>query len=168
LPSIERKILNDLIAWKNNPDRMCLMVKGARQVGKSTTIQEFCKKNYKYFIEMNFVANEEYKEIFAGNLEKGNILKQMSLYFPAAEFVPNETAIFLDEIQDCPRAITALKFLAQDERFDIIASGSLLGITYKHDKRKYPPSVPVGYLEHLEMLSLDFEEFLWASEEPTA
>ncbi|MCL1873986.1 MAG: AAA family ATPase [Clostridiales bacterium] len=160
---LERKILTDLSVWKNDPDRMCLMVKGARQVGKSTTIQKFCRENYKYFIEMNFVANEEYKAIFAGNLEKENILKQITLYFPTAEFIPNETVIFLDEIQDCPRAITALKFLAQDERFDVITSGSLLGITYKHDKAMLPPSVPVGYVDHLEMHSLDFEEFLWAN-----
>lgn len=163
---LERKIVNDLIAWKNNPDKLCLMVKGARQVGKSTIIMEFCKTNYRYYAEMNFVANEGYTEIFAGSLEKENVLKQITLYFPDMQFIPNETVIFLDEIQDCPRAITALKFLARDKRFDVIASGSLLGITYKRSRENQPSSVPVGYVEHLEMHSLDFEEFLWANKIP--
>ena len=162
---LKRKITKDLLSWKMNPDKRCLMVKGARQVGKSTTIQEFCKENYTHFIEMNFVEMEKYRQIFDGNLDKETILKQISLYFPKAEFIPNKTVIFLDEIQDCPRAITALKFLACDERFDVITSGSLLGITYKErDKKKQIPSVPVGFVDHLEMHSLDFEEFLWAND----
>jgi len=164
---LKRKIVNDLLAWKNDPEKLCLMVNGARQVGKSTTIQEFCKEQYTHFIEMNFIENEEYMQIFDGSLDKNTILKQITLFFPEVELVSNETAIFLDEIQHCPRAITALKFLAKDERFDVITSGSLLGILYKSrtTKRKEHdiPSVPVGFVNHIEMHSLDFEEFLWAN-----
>jgi len=157
----------ELLAWKNDPEKLCLMVNGARQVGKSTTIQEFCKVHYTHFIEMNFIENEEYLQIFDGALDKNTILKQITLFFPEIELVPNETVIFFDEIQHCPRAITALKFLAKDERFDIIASGSMLGILYKSrsaDRKAMDiPSVPVGFINHIEMHSIDFEEFLWAN-----
>jgi len=164
---LKRKITMELLAWKNDPEKLCLMVNGARQVGKSTTIQEFCKVHYTHFIEMNFIENEEYLQIFDGALDKNTILKQITLFFPEIELVPNETVIFFDEIQHCPRAITALKFLAKDERFDIIASGSMLGILYKSrsaDRKAMDiPSVPVGFINHIEMHSIDFEEFLWAN-----
>jgi hypothetical protein len=157
---LERKIMKELVAWKNNPKKVCLMVKGARQVGKTFIIDRFARENYKHVISINFDENEDYKVIFEGSLDCETILKQITLYFPEAEFVPNRTVIFLDEIQNCPRAISALKFLASDNRFDIISSGSLLGIAYKDSDI---PSVPVGYIDYLEMHSLDFEEFLWAN-----
>jgi predicted AAA+ superfamily ATPase len=155
---LKRKILNDLSTWKQNPGRLCLLVKGARQVGKTFIIRLFAEKNYKHFVEINFVENTAYRAIFDGDLDVETLIKQISLRIPNAELVPGETLIFLDEIQLCPRARAALKFLASDRRFDVIASGSMLGINYKD-----VPSYPVGYVDQLEMHSLDFEEFLWAN-----
>jgi predicted AAA+ superfamily ATPase len=155
---LKRKIYEYLVQWKNRNDKLCLLVKGARQVGKTFIIELFAKENYKYFTCINFVQNPAYKAIFDGELDIETLVKQISLRVSGAELVPKETIIFLDEIQDCPRARAALKFFAQDGRFDVIASGSMLGINYKD-----VPSYPVGYVDYLEMYSLDFEEFLWAN-----
>ena len=155
---LERKIMKELLNWKENKNKMCLLVKGARQVGKTFIIDKFAKENYKNYIYINFDENPAYKAIFDGDLDVENLIKQISLRVPNAKLVPYETLIFLDEIQNCPNARTALKFLAIDKRYDVIASGSMLGINYKE-----VASYPVGYVEHLEMYSLDFEEFLWAN-----
>ena len=155
---LKRKILTELIEWKQNPDRLCLLIKGARQVGKTFIVRLFAKENYKHFIEINFVENPAYHAIFDGDMDVETLIKQISLRVPRAEFVPGKTLIFLDEIQLCPRARAALKFMAGDKRFDVIASGSMLGINYED-----VPSYPVGYVDQLEMHSLDFEEFLWAN-----
>ena len=153
---LKRKILNDLINWKNTKDKECLLVKGARQVGKTYIIEEFGKNYYDNYVYLNFFRNPNLKNIFEGSLEASEIYKKMSIYIPNFKLVPN-TLIFLDEIQECPNARTALKFLAIDNKYDVIASGSLLGISYKSI-----PSIPVGYERQLTMYSLDFEEFLWA------
>ena len=137
---------------------MCLVVKGARQVGKTFIIDKFARENYENYVYINFDENPGYKVIFDGDLDVNNLIKQISLRVPNVSLVPHKTIIFLDEIQNCPNARTALKFLALDKRFDVIASGSLLGINYKEVE-----SFPVGYTEQLEMYSLDFEEFLWAN-----
>lgn len=155
---LERKIEKNLLEWKNNPDKMCLVVKGARQVGKTYIIDKFARENYEFYVYINFDQNENYKAIFDGDLDIDTLIKQISLRVPNAQLVPHKTLIFLDEIQNCPQARTALKFFALDKRFDVIASGSLLGINYKK-----VTSYPVGYVEHLEMNSLDFEEFCWAN-----
>ena len=155
---LRRKITLDLETWKSNPNRLCLLVKGARQVGKTFIIDKFAKDNYKSYISLNFHENPKYKAIFDGDLDVNTLIKQITLRIPGAEILEGQTLIFLDEIQDCPKARTALKFLATDKRFDVIASGSMLGINYKE-----VPSYPVGYIDHLEMFSLDFEEFLWAN-----
>ena len=155
---LKRKIEAKLIEWKNNKDKVCLMIKGARQVGKTFIVNKFAKENYKYYTYINFIENPEYSSIFEGNLNVDNLIKQMSIRIENAQLEPYKTLIFLDEIQMCPKARTALKFFSIDKRFDVIASGSLLGINYKE-----VPSFPVGYVEHLEMFSLDFEEFLWAN-----
>ncbi|MCL2051575.1 MAG: AAA family ATPase [Lachnospiraceae bacterium] len=152
---LKRKMYDDLLLWKSRPDKKCLVVKGARQVGKTFIIELFARENYRNAITINFVQNPAYKAIFDGDLDIETLIKQISLRIPGVKLVPGETLLFLDEIQDCPAARTALKFLTQDGRFDVIASGSLLGINYKE-----VPSYPVGYVEHLEMYSLDFEEFL--------
>ena len=155
---LRRKIIQDLEAWKANPNRLCLLVKGARQVGKTFIIDQFAKDNYESYISLNFHENPKYRTIFDGDLDVETLIKQMTLRIPGTRIIEGQTLIFLDEIQDCPRARTALKFLAMDQRFDVIASGSMLGINYKE-----VPSYPVGYVDHLEMFSLDFEEFLWAN-----
>lgn len=154
---LERKIYYKLQEWKSNKDKMCLVVKGARQVGKTYIIDKFCRENYKNYVYINFYEDFRYSLIFEGNLSADTIYSQIKARVTNANIIPNETIIFLDEIQECPNAIMALKFLAMDKNVDVIASGSLLGINYKEIK-----SYPVGYVEYLEMYSLDFEEFCWA------
>lgn len=155
---MKRKIENQLVEWKHNHDKRCLLVKGARQVGKTYSIDRFARENYKHYTYLNFDENPTYKTIFDGDLDAETLIKQISLRVPDAELEQGETILFLDEIQNCPRARTALKFLAIDGRFDVVASGSMLGIHYKD-----VPSYPVGYVDYLDMYSMDFEEFLWAN-----
>lgn len=155
---LKRKIYDTLLEWKKTKNRECLLVKGARQVGKTFIIEQFGKDNYESYIYLNFYENPEYKKIFEGSLEAVEIYKKISLYSSNVRFSDGNTLIFIDEIQDCPNARTALKFLAIDDRYDVIASGSLLGIHYKEIA-----SIPVGYEKIIEMYSLDFEEFLWAN-----
>ena len=157
---LKRKIEKKLYEWKNEKrtNKKCLVIKGARQVGKTYIIDKFCKENYENYVYMNFIENPSYLDIFNGDLNVDNLIKQITINIPNVNLVPNKTVIFLDEIQECPNARTALKFFAVDKRFDVIASGSLLGIKYKE-----VISFPVGQTETLEMYSLDFEEFLWAN-----
>lgn len=155
---LKRKIYDRLLDWKETKSKECLLVKGARQVGKTFIIEHFGKENYNSYIYINFYKNPEHKEIFDGSLEAEEIYKRISLYLDHVRFIDHDTLIFLDEIQDCPNARTALKFLAIDDRYDVIASGSLLGLHYKE-----MASIPVGYERTMEMFSLDFEEFLWAT-----
>lgn len=162
---LKRKAYQDLLNWKNNHKNNCLMVKGARQVGKTFLIREFGKKEYKSFIEINFIKNKELKQIFEGSLDAESIYKKMTAMIDNVNLSKGSTLIFLDEIQACGKARTALKFLAEDGRFDVITSGSLLGLTYGEDDDENveePESVPTGYETFLTMHSLDFEEFLWA------
>ena len=154
---LKRKIYQTLLDWKNTKHNECLLIKGARQVGKSFIIREFGRKNYQSFIELNFYQHPEYISIFDGDLTPDEIYKRISLQVLGVNFVEGETLIFLDEIQHCPNARTAIKFLAQDNRYDVISSGSLLGLHYKEIV-----SIPVGYEKQIDMHSLDFEEFLWA------
>lgn len=154
---LKRKIYAELLNWKSKKSQECLLVKGARQIGKTFIIEQFGKEQYESYIYLNFYKNPEYKEIFEGALDAKEIYKKISLYVENVRFVEHDTLIFLDEIQDCPNARTALKFLAIDDHYDVIASGSLLGLHYRE-----MASVPVGYERTMEMFSLDFEEFLWA------
>jgi predicted AAA+ superfamily ATPase len=154
---LERKVYKLLLEWKTKPRKMALLVKGARQVGKTFSIMQFARKQYKNIVHINFDENPAYRTIFDGDLDMDTLVKQISLRAPTVEIIPGSTLIFLDEIQNCPKAQTALKFITQDGRFDCVATGSLLGI-----KSGEVPSYPVGYIEHLDMNSLDFEEFLWA------
>lgn len=140
-------------------NKKSLIINGSKHIGKTYIIDKFCRENYKNYVSINFFENEEYATIFDGGLDVDNIIKRLTITLPNINLVPYETVIFLDEIQDCPRAITTLKFLTMDKRFDVIASGSLLCINYKDEI----PSYPVGYVEHLEMYSLDFEEFCYAN-----
>lgn len=162
---LKRKAYKNLLEWKKRHSKNCLMIKGARQVGKTYLVREFGKNEYDSFIEINFIKNKELKEIFNAELDAESIYKRMTAQMRGVRLIANKTLIFLDEIQACGRARTALKFLAEDGRFDIITSGSLLGLTYGEDADENveePESVPTGYEEFLTMYSLDFEEFLWA------
>lgn len=154
---LKRKIYNKLLAWKGKKDNKgCLLLKGARQVGKSFIVDYFAKENYQSYIKINFIETPKLKEIFNGELTSSEILKRISLSLADIKFIKGSTLIFLDEIQECKEARTALKFLANNDDFDVIASSSLLGISYKEVS-----SIPVGYETHLMMYPLDFEEFLW-------
>lgn len=155
---LQRKMLDTLRRWKQSKQRECLLVKGARQVGKSYIIEKFGSEEYENLIVVDFIKMPDAKEAFEGELTADGIFSRLSLLMPGTRFVPGETLLFLDEIQECPQARTALKYLALDDRIDVIASGSLLGIAY----REQSTSVPVGYERQVEMRPLDFEEFLWA------
>lgn len=154
-----------LLKWKNSRGKECLLIRGARQVGKTYLVRCFGRKEYESFIEINFHMQSDLKVIFSGNRSAEEIYKRMTANIPGIKLIPGKTLIFLDEIQKCADARTALKFLAEDGRFDVIASGSLLGLAYgKDDDREVEEveSVPVGYEKPVTMYSLDFEEFLWA------
>ena len=155
---LKRKIVDKLLEWKQSKPKKALIVKGARQVGKTFIIEQFGKTNYPNFVSINFEASIFMRSIFDGDLDVDTIILSLSLVMPKAKLVPGKTLLFFDEIQSCPQALTALKFFTMDGRFDVIASGSLLGIAYKQVS-----SWPVGYIETLELSGLDFEEFLWAS-----
>ena len=154
---LRRKIDKFLIDWKNNPEKMPLIVKGARQIGKTESIKNFAKNNYKNVIIINFALQKQFKTIFDDGFEVDTIIKNISLINPNLEFIPNETLIFFDELQDCINCATSLKSFREDGRYDIICSGSLMGINYNEIE-----SNSVGNKEDYEMYSMDFEEFLWA------
>ena len=154
---LKRKFYNTLLEWKRKANKKPLFVRGARQVGKTFIVEYFARKNYSSYIYLNFLENGEYKRIFDGALDASTIYSRITLMVPSARLVEHDSLIFLDEIQECGDARTSLKFLAQDGRYDVVASGSLLGVQYKKVK-----SIPVGYEESVTMHSLDFEEFLWA------
>lgn len=153
---LKRKITEDIKKWIETKDRKCLIISGAKGVGKTYTIEQFAKENFEECVRINFREMPSAADVFAGDLTVEHMLMMMKFRFPEKEFAPRKTLIFLDEIQECPEAITSLKFWALDNRFDIIASGSLLGVDYKR-----PSSYPVGYVDYLKMHGLDFEEFLW-------
>ncbi len=154
---LRRKIDDYLIEWKNNKDKKPLIVKGARQIGKTDAIEHFARNNYKYFVEINFVLDKEYKTIFDNGFNVDTIIKNISLINNDFVFVPNETLIFFDELQDCPNAATSLKSFNIDRRYDVICSGSMMGINYEKIE-----SNSVGNKTDYEMYSMDFEEYLWA------
>lgn len=154
---LKRKIDKFLIEWKKNQDRKPLIVKGARQIGKTESIKHFAENHYKKMIYINFALQKQYKDIFDDGFEVDNILKNISLRNPEFEFIPKETLIFFDELQDCINCATSLKSFRQDGRYDVVCSGSLMGINYQEID-----SNSVGNKEDYEMHSMDFEEFLWA------
>lgn len=155
---LRRKIYDKLLAWKKRTGKKdAILLRGVRQCGKTYIVREFGKREYKNFIEINFIERPDMQAVFSGNLDVDNMVQQIKLSMPGCQFIPGETLLFLDEIQDAPNARTSLKFWTQDGRFDCIASGSLLGIDYKNEV-----SIPVGYEQQLIMRTLDFEEFLWA------
>ena len=154
---LQRKIDTYLAEWKANPDRKPLIVSGPRQVGKTESIKQFADSNYKSVITINFVEEPKYKMITGDGYKADDIIKNISRMEPSRRFIVGDTLIFFDELQEFPEIATALKFFKIDGRFDVICSGSMLGINYQRIE-----SNSVGYKSDYEMSSLDFEEFLWA------
>lgn len=154
---LNRKIDTFLSEWKRDPERKPLIVKGPRQVGKTESLRRFAEANYTSVIYINFVEEPKYKLITADGYHVDNIIKNISRMDPSKRFIASETVLFFDELQDFPEISTALKFFQIDGRFDVLCSGSLLGIHYKRIE-----SNSVGYKTDYQMSSLDFEEFLWA------
>lgn len=154
---LARKIDLFLAEWKNREDHLPLIVKGARQIGKTEAISFFAIRSYSSVVEINFALQKQYRRIFEDGFEVDTILKNISLINPEFEFLPGDTLIFFDELQDCPNCASSLKAFRLDGRYDVICSGSMMGINYHEIE-----SNSVGYKEDYEMYSLDFEEFLWA------
>ena len=163
---LKRKVEQKLIEWKNTINHKPLIVKGCRQCGKTFSVIDFAKKNYKNVVYLNFFENPDYISAFNGSLEVNNIIMMLSaLLGSEAVFEEDETVLILDEIQECPEARTALKFFKIDGRYDVIGTGSLLGVK---GYGKEPKSIPVGSETVIDMYPLDFEEFLWANGIDTA
>ncbi len=154
---LERKIDKVLTDWKSSSDSLPLIVRGARQVGKTEAIEHFAKANYRHIIEINFILQPEYRDIFSDGFDVDTILQNITLINPAFTLKPHETLLFFDEMQACPSCATSLKAFKLDGRYDVICSGSLMGLSYQEIE-----SNSVGYKQDYQMYSLDFEEYLWA------
>lgn len=154
---LKRKIDKILLDWKSDKNHLPLIVKGARQTGKTESIRKFARENYQFTVEINFALQKQYRGIFDESLEVDTILKNISLINPSFKFVPGRTLIFFDEIQSNINCASCLKSFKLDGRYDVICSGSLMGISYNEIETN-----SVGYKEDFEMHSMDFEEFLWA------
>lgn len=154
---LRRKTDDFLKKWKQNPDRKPLVVKGPRQIGKTESIRKFGAEHYEQVIEINFVEEPKYKRIVEEGYKTAEIIKIISRMDPSKKFIAGKTLLFFDELQEFPEIATALKFFCQDGRFDVICSGSMLGINYSRIE-----SNSIGYKEDYQMYSFDFEEFLWA------
>ena len=166
---LKRKIEEELIAWKNDSNHKPLVIKGCRQCGKTFIVQKFAEENYANVVYLNFMQDSDYALAFEGSKRVDDIVMNLSAIIPQSQFVANETCIIIDEIQECPAARTALKFFKMDGRYDIIATGSLLGVKGYGERRNSSgnksskTSIPVGYETIIDMYPLDFEEFLWAN-----
>ena len=152
-----RSISDRLEKWKSSKEKKALCVIGARQIGKTTIIREFARQNYEHFVEINFITEPQAHKIFEGDLTAEMIIENLTAY-KMQQMEPGNTLIFFDEIQECPNARCAIKFLVEDGRFDYIESGSLLGVRYKEVK-----SYPVGFEEICYMYPLTFEEYAVAN-----
>ena len=153
---VKRKVKALIKNWISTKTKKCLVVQGARQTGKTYIIERFAEENFEELVEINFKQMPSAMDIFTGDLTVDNMVMAMRFRFPDKKIISGKTLIFLDEIQECQEAITSLKFWAIDNRYDVIVSGSLLGIDYKRAS-----SYPVGYVDYLRMYGVDFEEFLW-------
>ncbi len=156
---LKRKITEKLLKWKQREDRLPLIIKGCRQCGKTHAVLDFARSSYEHVVYLNFFENPGYGAIFKDNLDVDFLTMMMTAQIKGSAFEAGKTVIILDEIQDCPEARTALKFFKLDGRYDVIATGSLLGVKGYGE----PKSIPVGFETMLTMVPMDFEEFLWAN-----
>lgn len=158
---LKRKLYNALTAWKNRSDKKPLIVKGLRQTGKTYIVKKFAEENYTNYIYLDFRKNQELRSVFDRSFIVNDLISQITANVPKSKAIPHKTLLIFDEVQDCPNARSSLKYFYEDGRYDVICTGSLLGI--KGYSQKADNSVPVGYEETLYMKPLDFEEFLWAN-----
>lgn len=163
----KRKIDEVLLEWKQSTDKKPIVIKGCRQCGKTSSVLAFAKKHYPHVIYLDFHEHREYKAFFAGALDVDTLVFNISLNLPNSRFVEGKTVLIFDEVQDCPNARSSLKFFKLDGRYDVICTGSLLGVngykTAQEQKEEQEASIPVGFEEIIEMYPMDFEEWLWAN-----
>lgn len=163
----KRKIDDTLRLWKQKPDRKPLVIKGCRQCGKTSSVVRFAQQNYEHIIYLDFHEHKEYKSFFTGALDVDTLVLNISVGIKNARFVPGKTCLVFDEIQDCPNARSSLKYFKLDGRYDVICTGSLLGVNgYKTKEEKEEEdraSIPVGFEHIVNMYPMDFEEWLWAN-----
>lgn len=157
---LERKAYEQLVFWKTHKGKQALLVTGARQIGKTYLIREFGARNYENVVEINLLENVDAREAFETARNTADLFMRISLVADA-ELVAGKTLIFIDEVQECKEMVTAIKFLVERTDYDYVLSGSLLGVELADIR-----SVPVGYLDTVEMYPLDFEEFCWANKIP--
>ena len=154
---LRRQFYDILLKWKENPKKKALLVTGARQIGKTSLIRQFGRERYRRFVELNFLETPRAAEIFRAGRDADTVLLGLTALL-GVSLLPGETLIFFDEIQECPEARTAIKFLVEDGRCDYIESGSLLGVNSGEAM-----SYPVGFEEIRQMFPMDLEEFAWAN-----
>ena len=163
----KRKIEGIMLSWKQNKNRKPLVIKGCRQCGKTSSVLEFARKHYEHVIYLDFHEHKEYKSFFTGALDVDTIVLNMSMGLKGVKFIEGNTCIVFDEIQDCPNARSSLKFFSLDGRYDVICTGSLLGVngykTKEEDEEERRASIPVGFEHIVTMYPMDFEEWLWAN-----
>jgi len=163
----KRKIESKLQAWLEDPSHKPLVVKGVRQCGKTSSVVDFAKKHFKHIVYLDFREHPDYKKLFTPNLDVDSIIMRLTALMPNTEIKPGKTCFIFDEIQDCPQARSALKYFHLDGRYEVMCTGSLLGVNgykSKEDKREEEEaSIPVGFEEIVDMYPMDFEEWLWAN-----
>ena len=163
----KRKIEKALLEWKEQSNRKPLVIKGCRQCGKTSSVMAFAKEHYQHVVYLDFHEHREYKAFFAGALDIDTLIMLISAGIKGAKFVAGKTCLVFDEIQDCPSARASLKFFKLDGRFDVICTGSLLGVngykTKEELKEEENASIPVGFDQIVTMYPMDFEEWLWAN-----
>ncbi len=155
---LKREIEKKLLEWKSRTDHHPLVLAGLRQTGKTTSVRDFGEKNYSSVVYLDLRANKSLHEAFEGNFDIDRMVSRITAYDFSARFIPNKTLLIMDEIQDCPNARSSLKYWDMDKRYDVIATGSFLGI--KGFRKPYERGIPVGYEEHMTMFPLTFKEFL--------
>lgn len=154
---LRRKIDQFLAEWRNDTERKPLIVKGARQIGKTSSIMQFATEHYPHVVAINFALQPKFHQIFDEGYDVDSIVKNITLIDQSLKFDAGTTLLLFDELQACPKCATCLKSFCIDGRYDVICSGSLMGINYQEIE-----SNSVGYKQDYEMYSMDFEEFFWA------
>jgi predicted AAA+ superfamily ATPase len=155
---MERKIVKNLLAWKNNPKKQPLLLQGARQVGKTYILLSFGKEHYKNVVHFSMEQSADIRAVFKRDLNPERIIRELAAK-SGQNIMPEDTLLIFDEIQACEQALTSLKYFAEEApQYHVAAAGSLLGVAVKRENFSFP----VGKIDMLHLYPMDFEEFLWA------